>query len=376
MADLPPHRYFTHGLKQGVEPCVLEHAAEQIETSEFAGVTPILSLRHLSHLTGTGYAELRQVVARHSDPYIDLTLPKRTGVRPISIPAPTILAVQRFLLARALCNLDLHPRSYAYRVGRSTFACAEVHVGARWIIKMDLRNFFGSITEKDVYRVFKSQGYSKLVAFELSRLCTRASATPGSRRVLAARNASRYRSAPYVSDWMGTLPQGAPTSGALANAVATPLDHDMHRVASDAGFIYTRYSDDLTFSTSKRVGPARAQELIRAAARTAVFRGFQVNPKKTRVLGPRTRHDVLGLVVGEERVQLPPEFRRKIEVHIHGVKARGPAAHAEMRGFRSVFGMVAHVDGCIAYAIGIDAEWARLQQGRWAEALRTNGYPI
>lgn len=376
MPDLPPHRYLAHGLQRGVPPEVLQRAATQIETSEFAGVTPILSLRHLSHLTGASYGELRRVVARTADPYFDLTLPKRSGVRPISMPEPTIMAVQRFLLRHALCSLDLHPRSHAYRVGRSTITCAESHVGARWVIKMDLRNFFGSITEKDVYRVFKNQGYSSLVAFELTRLSTRASSEPGSRRVPVPESANRYRVTPYTSNWMGTLPQGAPTSGALANAVATPLDHDLHRVASKAGFVYTRYSDDLTFSTATRVGPARAQEVVRIVSRTAVSRGFQVNSKKTRVLGPRTRHDVLGLVVGDEHVQLPPEFRRKIEVHIHGVKTRGLAAHAETRGFRSVFGLVAHVDGCIAYATGIDPEWARRQHDRWVDALRLTGYPI
>lgn len=375
MADLPPHRYRAEGLKRGVRPEVLARAATQMEIAEFDGVTAILSLRHLAHLTGAKYVELRSIVARREDPYIDLTVPKNKGVRSISMPLPNLLSVQQFVLAKSLSNLPLHPRSYAYRAGRSTRDCAEIHIGARWVIRMDLQNFFGSITEKHAYRTFKSQGYSALVSFELSRLCTRLSSSPGSRVVHVEDEQARYRHTPYASPLMGTLPQGAPTSGALANAAATPLDHDLHQMASASGFVYTRYSDDLTFSTAERVGPNGAQRIVRLASQIVASRGFRINRKKTRVLGPRTRHDVLGLVVDHDRVRLPPEYRRRIEVHIHGISTRGVASHAEARGFKSVFGMIAHIEGSIAYAFSVDPAWAHRQQSRWLEALRSNDYP-
>ncbi|WP_426593820.1 reverse transcriptase family protein [Cellulomonas sp. McL0617] len=376
MDSLPPHRYRQLGLVAGVGADVLESAAAQHERNEISGTQPILSLAHLSRLTGASHDYLRSVVERRQDPYTEISKPKRSGGRrAIAMPHPLLMSVQRFILRSSLSNLSLHPRSFAYQQGRSAVDCASLHIGAKWLIKLDLHDFFGSISDAMVYPVFRDQGYSELVSFELMRLCTRGPWLP---QDLRRRDTlmEAYPAIPsYASGSRGFLPQGAPTSGALANAVATPLDHALFKLSSARGLVYTRYSDDLTFSSAGHMSRADAATVVGRVARLVSKQGLVLHHKKTRVIPPRARHVVLGLVVGADEVRLRPEFRRQVEVHVHSVGARGLFSHAEARGFTSVLGMVSYVDGCLAYAAGVEPEWAHRQRREWAAALTACGFP-
>lgn len=365
-----PHLYIKNGQEAGVPDAVLQAGAAQIARTQARGAEPILSLGHLAHLTGAPYLYLREIVQRRRDPYSDIVRPKRTGgTRLISAPEPVLMDVHRVILRRALRNLPLHPFSYAYQEGRAIAQCAQQHLGARWMLKFDLHDFFGQIEERDVFRVFKERGYSALVALELARICTRAS-------VYSYRsNTGRYGPIPtYDVNVSGRLPQGAPTSGALSNAVATPLDRDLHGFATCEGFVYTRYSDDMVMSTSRDFDRTQAASMIREVTRLVAAHRFQLHRKKTRVVPPGVRHIVLGLQVDGDEVRLTPEFRRRVEVHIRGVRKFGLIQHANHRGFRSLLSFVSHVDGCLAFARSVEPDWADKERIAWRAALRHWGF--
>ena len=115
------------------------------------GLTPVLTLGHLAFLTGASYGYLREIVERRRDPYVEITRPKSTGgVRKLASPEPALMAAQRWVLRHALPTIDLHPATYAYREHRSIVDCAGQHLGATWMVKMDLHDFFGSIGEQRV----------------------------------------------------------------------------------------------------------------------------------------------------------------------------------------------------------------------------------
>ena len=366
-----PHRYVNEGQRAGRSPDVLQHAASQIETSFSRGATPILSLRHLAHLTGASHSYLRAIVERESNPYKEITLPKKTGgVRPIAAPEPMLMDVQRFILRSALRRVPLHSSSFAYQEHRAILDCAQRHIGAKWLVKMDLHDFFGQVSEKQVYGVFQERGYSALAAFELARLCTRIQGPMW-------RGASRYTAIPtYGGVPLGILPQGAPTSGALANAVATPMDYALSDLARHAGVVYTRYSDDLAFSAGRSFDRAAAANLIGKVTRVVADSGFAVRRKKTRVVPPGARHIVLGLLVDEQDVRLLPEFRKRIEGHIRGVEKFGLVAHAEYRGFRSLLSFISHIDGSLAFASSIEPLWTSRARANWESGLLRNGFPL
>lgn len=332
---------------------------------------PVTTLGQLARVTGVPYWYLRAVVERKSDPYISLVRTKRDGTtRPISAPEPFLMTTQRWILHNILTAVDNHPASFAYQSERSIADCARQHVGARWFVKMDVHDFFGTVTEQQVYGVFRRLGYPALFSLELARLCTRVVRFSATRA-----SGYRYRSIPsYVSHSVGVLPQGGPTSGALANAVATRMDTTLAGVARKRGLAYTRYSDDLIFSAAGPTGETwdreRSRDLISQVTAIAILSGFQIHTKKTRIVPPGARKVAVGLLVTDDGVRLLPEFRRQIEVHVRGVERNGFLAHAEHRGFVDPNAMINYVGGCLSFALAIEPRWAEKVQKRWWAALK------
>ncbi len=266
----------------------------------------------------------------------------------------------------------MHEASYAYQRNRSVLACAKMHMGARWLVKMDIHDFFESVGEGRVYRLFEGLGYPRLLSLELARLCTRVTREP-----LVQRSFRRYpHKAPYAVAASGALPQGAPTSGALANAAMLNIDAELATLAATHRLTYTRYSDDLTFSAGEGFSRQQAGAVVNQVAAALDRGGFRLHRRKTRVVPPGARQIVLGLLVDESDVRLLPEYKRRLEVHVRGVTKFGLVGHAQHRSFRSVLSMINHVDGGLAFAAGIEPGFAgRLREG-WDTALRDHGYPV
>ncbi|TYL54034.1 reverse transcriptase family protein [Agromyces mariniharenae] len=364
----PPHLYYRDGIALGVDPDVLERAADERARLRAQGAYPLLSLAHLAHETGASYTYLREVVSRTRDPYQDVAIPKADGgTRPISAPEPILMDVQRWILKHLLERTPTHPASFAYRPGTSIVHCAEQHAGASWMVKMDLHDFFGTVTETSVYRVFRRLGYAKLVSFELARITTRAQNAryapwlAGNRTIRA-----------YSVDAEGVLPQGGPSSGQLANAAATRLDRLIQSFALEAGLTYTRYSDDLMFSSHAAFRRVDAVNVIRRVSGLTRAAGFSPHRNKSRIVPPGARRVVLGLLV-DDSVRLLPEHRRRIEVHIRACEKFGLAEHAAHRGFDSVFSFVDHLDGWISFALGVERDRAMVWRSRFNHVLSGAG---
>lgn len=174
MALWPPNDYRNAGVDHGRSPELVANALSQAHLVQTQGLPAILSLRHLAHMVDVPYRRLRSIVSRRVDPYRTFQISKRSGgYRTICVPTPLLLALQRWIHLRLLLRHPVHPASRAYASGSSVRECARMHAPARWLCKVDIRQFFESITEIQAYHVFEGMGYSPLVAFELARLCTR-----------------------------------------------------------------------------------------------------------------------------------------------------------------------------------------------------------
>ena len=252
-----PHLYLAAGLRRGVSLDVLNAALMQAGAVEDAALASVLTLNHLAYQTQTPYNFLRAVVERRRDPYRELTIARRNGrkMRAISIPEPVLMNVHRWVLRRILAKIPTRPASYAYAPGQSIKDCAVRHLGADWIIKLDIRSFFESIAEDRVVKVFQNAGYQPLPALELARICTRYADHAAHIDQERFRSSGRsYRAIPaYACRYRGFVPQGAPTSGALSNLVCAAMDRDLSSLASELGVVYTRYADDMTFSAPSTV---------------------------------------------------------------------------------------------------------------------------
>ncbi len=372
MSVPPPHLYRREALALGRDPRTIDRALEIQGTVRAHGACPIYTLAHLAQLTGAPWRYLREVVARRRDPYLDIDRRKRDGrTRPIASPEPVLMDVQRWILHNVLTACHVHPSSFAYQRHRSILDCARMHLGARWLIKLDVHDFFGTIHERRVYPIFTRLGYTRLLSLELTRLCTRVPP-----HEVARRDYEKFRGkAPYAVSVEGRLPQGAPTSGALANAIAARVDVRLSGLAQQCGLVYTRYSDDLVFSAGQNFSRGKAADVARRASAIIGREGFTPHRAKTRIVPPGARHIVLGLLVDDNRVRLLPEFKRRVEIHLRGVANFGLAEHARHRRFDSVLSMINHVDGCIAFAASVDPAFADDARDMWEEALRDRGYP-
>jgi RNA-directed DNA polymerase len=368
----PPHLFRRHAIALGRDPRTAERTLEIYEALSERGVYPVYTLGHLAQLTGAPWSYLRDVVSRRRDPYLDIERPKRDGTtRAISSPEPVLMDVQRWVLHNILPACSVHPSSYAYQRNRSIVDCARLHLGARWLVKLDLHDFFETIHERRVYRIFRGLGYSRLLSLELTRLCTRAGPSE-----LVRRDRDAYQGkAPYRVEPEGSLPQGAPTSGLLANAVAMRVDSRLSKLARGRGLVYTRYSDDIVLSASDGFSRQDASELVRQVSSVLGSEGFAAHRSKTRIVPPGARRVILGLLVDGEQVHLLPEFKRRLQIHVRGVSKFGLAEHAYHRRFTSILSLIEHVDGCIAFAASVDSAFAVKMQSVWNETLSAAGYP-
>jgi RNA-directed DNA polymerase len=346
---------------------VTERALALDQSLRARGAEPVFTLGHLAHLTGAPPRYLRDIIGRRRDPYLDIDRPKHDGrTRPISSPEPVLMDVHRWLLHNVLAARDAHRCSWAYQPGRSIVGAARMHLGARWLVKLDLHDFFGSIHEPTVFSIFRGLGYPRLLSFELARLCTRPS--------LRARGI-RQGQAPYLGMPAGTLPQGAPTSGALANAAMVAVDERLADLAAQRRLVYTRYSDDLTFSAGDSFSRREAARVVNEVTAVLGRQDLIVHHRKTAVVPPGARKVVLGLLLLDDRIGLQPEFKRRVQVHIRGVRIFGLVEHAKHRRFASVLSMIDHVDGCIAFARSVDPSFADSMRGEWDAVLHDNGIP-
>ena len=202
-------------------------------------------------------------------------------------------------------------------------------------------------------------GYQPLVAFELTRLCTRLRKTGN----LAKRATTPYLAVKsYQNAFLGHLPQGAPTSPILANLVSFSLDVTLTALAEKRGLRYTRYADDLAFSTASiSFSRDTAEDVIVECYSELRAHGYWPNRAKTNVVPPGARKVVLGLLVDGATPRLSREFKDRLRMHIYYMQSAnvGPVKHAAKRGFDSVVGLQHHVLGMAAFAIGIEADWGK-----------------
>ena len=244
--------------------------------------------------------------------YVRYTVPKRNGGRRVILaPKRELKSLQRRTLADLVGKIPIAPAAHGFVPGRSITTNARPHVGKRVVIRLDLKDFFPSITFPRVRGVFIAHGYSYAVASTLALLCTEYDREPFDRE------GERF----HVSVGPRHLVQGAPTSPALANLVAWRLDRRLTGLAAKYGFSYTRYADDLTFSGDNS---AAVGGLITNIRRIVADERFTLNDAKTRVARRSRRQIVTGLVVNDQ-VATPRQLRRRLRAMLHNAQrdARG-----------------------------------------------------
>jgi len=271
------------------------------------------------------YGNGRRACATALRHYRHRWIAKRSGgLRLLEIPKARLKRMQRRILDELLSHAAIHPAATGFVRGRSCLDHARTHVGARWVVTSDLRDWFGSIPRARIAAQFRRSGTSKHVADALARLCT--ACTPSAIVDLAAVPDRAHLRVPH-------LPQGAPTSPALANLVASRLDRRLAGYARHAGLNYSRYADDIALSPQPGVEtpPQRALEALQRIARSE---GFRVNPRKIRIKRHGSRMTVCGIVINE-RLNLARDAYDRLRAAVHRLASStdvDPLEIARVRG--------------------------------------------
>lgn len=291
---------FTGGSPESLTAAGLPLLSTFAELADALGLAPE-KLQWLSYERG----------ASHVDHYSRFEIPKRTGgMRLISSPKPQLRQAQMWVRENVLTRLPVHSSATAFRPGMSVVDNAIRHTDSRIVIRVDLKDFFPSITFPRVRGYFEFLGYNPGIASVLALLCTDAP------RVLLTHNGTTQ----VVALKERSLPQGACTSPDLANLIAGSLDRRLDGLANRTSWTYTRYADDLVFSTSH--DDASAHRLIRSVTTIAADEGFTVNSSKTRIMRAPNRQAVTGLLVNNG-VQISRRDRKRIRAFLHRCEIDG-----------------------------------------------------
>jgi RNA-directed DNA polymerase len=264
-------------------------------------------------------------------------VPKKTGApRLIEIPKPKLMAIQRRILHEILDLVPAHDSAHGFVSGRSCLSAAQVHAGEGIVVTVDLKDFFLNTRLSRVHHIFRSLGYPWAVARVLTGLCS--SCTPRSvfsRVPIAQRHdwlTQKVHQSPH-------LPQGAPTSPALANLAAWHLDVRVLGLAKTCGANYTRYADDLAFSGDLDFA-IKIKPFLAGIEDIANSEGFVLNSRKTRIMRRGGCQRVTGIVVNDH-INVPRAVFDALKATLHNCRRNGPAAEnrAGLRDFR------AHLNG-------------------------------
>ena len=261
-----------------------------------SGNVVIFSIRHLAELIGIDDEILDRMIVHPDRYYRSFSIPKRKGgTREIAIPYPALMMVQKWIYKTLLLPQTVFPECVTgFMPGCSIRDNAYPHIGSPVILKMDIKDFFPSITINRVISVFQNLGYHKKLSYALAALCCR----------------------------NGSLPQGAPTSPILSNIIAKRIDKRILGFARSVGLTYTRYADDITLS-----GEEIQLSHIRFIERIISEEGFVINSSKTRLLGLNVKKIITGVSISSGKATIPRNLKRKIRQEIYYIKRFGAKGH-------------------------------------------------
>jgi hypothetical protein len=256
----------------------------------------------------------------------------------IEAPKRRLKDLQRQVLIEILDRVPVHPAVHGFVRGRSIKTFAEPHAGQVVVLRLDLKDFFPSIRRARIQALFRTMGYPELVADLVGGICANSvpkDAWAGFESEVTRDVREMYRR-PH-------LPQGAPSSPALANLCAYRMDCRLAGLAEAAGAKYSRYADDLAFSG----GPEFARGVGRFADHVGAVileEGFAVNFRKTRMMRRGVRQELAGVVVNAGANVKRDEFDR-LRAILHNCVNLGPgsqnrAGHPDFR---------AHLLGAISF---------------------------
>lgn len=252
------------------------------------GVPVINSFEHLCEQLSITEQLLYYLTYKKEYCYFQKVIPKKDKTeRILNVPNLSLKVVQKWILKEILEKIFVSEQAMAFVPNKNGLReNAERHKKNIFLLEMDITNFFGTITEQQVYTLFCNIGYNSKVAGILANLCT----------------------------YNNYLPQGAVTSPYIANLVCYHMDARINGYCSRKDIVYTRYADDLTFSSDNRMLLNKIEKFIKYIV---TDEGFTINDKKTRYLSNDVKKTVTGITINDDGIHVDKKFKRDLRAQIY-----------------------------------------------------------
>ena len=257
---------------------------------------------------------------RRSLMYKEFDIPKRTGgLRRITAPTGRLKDIQKCISVIIAPYYQIPDCVHGFAEGRSVATNARKHIERNYVLNIDLKDFFPTITYPKVVKSLQELRFNEEVSDIIARLCT----------------------IPLWDEqkqiWRNSLPQGSPASPLLSNIVCTSLDRRLSGLAKRFGLTYSRYADDITFSSNHSVY-AKDSEFLQELENIVNSSGFKINEKKTRLQKKGSRQEVTGLIVGE-KINTYRQFNKNLRVAVFHADTNGCTPHE----FNNIMGRVSYL---------------------------------
>lgn len=327
--------------RNGVSSEKIRICCEYVERLVSRDLPPIMDLTHLSLLIGIDRSLLERMIFGTESFYREFRIPKHTGgTRTINAPYPSLRFVQRWIHKNILSIQKTQFSAHGFVEGHSILTNADRHRQCRMLLKMDLKDFFGSIPMNYIINYFhKELGFNLKVSFFLARICCLG----------------------------GCLPQGAATSPTLSNLISTSLDRRLYRLAKRFNLVYTRYADDLAFS-----GEDIPDAFVRYVESIVSECHLNVNRKKTRLYKERGSKIIAGISLATGIPRLPRDYRRQLRQELYYVGRYGLKAHMRHNKIKNP-NYLASLQGKVAFWLFVEPDNAfALKMNRILKIMSNN----
>ncbi|MGI2209495.1 retron St85 family RNA-directed DNA polymerase [Shewanella baltica] len=306
---------------RGLSASLLPQYLEYIKKLSVKDLPVIFEVEHLSALIGIDTNVIYKMIHCPNSFYREFSIPKRKGgVRQISSPYPSLLLCQNWIYENILKKNNIHPCAHAYSSGRSILTNAKPHLNSKAILKMDMENFFPSLSFNWVVKYFSELGYPNNLSFSLASLCC----------------------------LNNELPQGASTSPALSNILLYSLDKRLYRLSKSYSLQYTRYADDIAFS-----GDYIPHKYIQIVNDIVEDYGLRINKNKTNLIIGEKQKIIAGISVKGEEIEVPRKYKRELKKEIHFIRKYGILSHISKKKIKNP-NYIYSIEGKLRYLLQVE----------------------
>lgn len=285
--------------------------------------------------------QLARLIERAPYTYKVYSIPKRSGgLREIAQPAKETKVLQRWLMSNVFGALPIHECATAYRLGASIRQNAQRHADNTYLSKFDFRNFFPSVLKQDIASHLTSHIGEGLTTAEIEAISRLSCIRPANMTDLC-------------------LSVGAPSSPMLSNSVMFEFDSILDEWCRAHKICYTRYADDLAFSTCIKKISSELPTAIQDALATIAYPRLELNSKKTVFVSKKHQRRVTGIVLSNSgSLSLGRDRKREISALVHRFTLRQIAANDVFR-----------LQGLLGFSIDVEPDFLSRLRKKYGSAV-------